>query len=132
MISQVHKFHKKFGLPLGDEDKLSQDTEAQQFRIGFMQEELDEFKLAIENCDRVKAFDALLDLAYVVYGTALFMGIDPATWFYGMEAVQAANMAKERATSADQSKRGTSLDVVKPIGWRGPEEMLRRLLNESN
>ena len=106
-IQQVKDFHEKFGLPTGEHDCLTASQAVAEFRLAFMQEELDEFEEASLNSDRVKMFDALLDLAYVVYGTALFMGITPAQWGEGMAAVQKANMSKVRATD-DSSKRGTS------------------------
>jgi predicted HAD superfamily Cof-like phosphohydrolase len=96
--------------------------------VGFLQEELDELKEALETKDHVKAFDALLDLAYVTYGTALFMGVDPQQWHAGMAAVHRANMAKERATKPSESKRGTTFDVVKPLGWTAPEKALEEIL----
>lgn len=34
--------------------------------------------------------------------------------------VHAANMAKERATSSDQSKHGSAQDIIKPAGWTAP------------
>ena len=131
MISNVYEFHEKFGLPTGKQDILTgkDNFDALKFRVKFMQEELAEFIEAMGEEDRVKAFDALLDLTYVVYGTALFMGIDPAQWHAGMTAVHNANMAKERAISADQSKRGTALDVIKPAGWEGPEARLKQILD---
>jgi len=128
MITDVLKFHRKFNLPEGEEDELSNDPEAQKFRIAFMEEELREFADAIERGDRVKAFDALLDLAYVVHGTALFMGVNCLQWYEGEAAVQKANMSKERASNPGQSKRGTALDVVKPQGWVGPENRLYEIL----
>lgn len=129
MIGNVHEFHQKFGLPLGTDDQLLGNMEAQEFRIKFMQEELDEFVEAMDNGDRVKMLDALLDLCYVAYGTALFMGVDPAQWHAGMHAVHSCNMAKERATRAEQSKRSTTFDVVKPAGWTGPEARLKEILS---
>jgi len=129
MIGDVLDFHKKFGLPDGETDQLTGDSHAQAFRLGFLQEELDELHEALEDGDRVKAFDALLDLVYVAHGTALFMGINPKQWAVGEGAVQDANMAKERATSEGQSKRGTTLDVVKPAGWTGPEDKLKEILS---
>lgn len=128
-IQQVKDFHEKFGLPTGEGDYLTASQEVAEFRLAFMQEELDEFEEASLCSDRAKMFDALLDLAYVVYGTALFMGISPTQWEAGMAAVQKANMSKVRATD-DSSKRGTSLDVIKPEGWVGPEEELARILGE--
>lgn len=41
----------------------------------------------------------------------------PAAW----DRVHAANMAKERATSADQSKHGSAQDIIKPAGWTAPD-----------
>lgn len=129
MIDDVLEFHQKFELPDGSEDKLTNDLEAIIFRTHFIQEELIELKDALAREDRIKAFDALLDLAYVVYGTALFMGVTPKQWHAGMGAVHAANMSKVRAQSADESKRGSAFDVVKPKGWQAPEPRLEEILN---
>ena len=41
----------------------------------------------------------------------------PQLW----DEVQRANMAKERAKHAGESKRGSALDVVKPEGWVPPD-----------
>ena len=65
MIGNVAEFHEKFGLPMGGQDVLSTDPGAQQFRTGFLQEELGELREASATGKRVGAFDALLDLAYV-------------------------------------------------------------------
>jgi predicted HAD superfamily Cof-like phosphohydrolase len=129
MINKVQLFHAKFGLPLGKDDVLSNDKHAQEFRVKFLQEELDELKEALDACDRVKAFDALLDLTYVAYGTALFMGVTPGMWHAGMDAVQKANMAKVRVARAEDSKRGSTFDVRKPEGWVGPEARLEEILS---
>lgn len=129
MIDDVLEFHQKFGLPDGSEDVLINDLDAVIFRTQFIAEELLELKDALTREDRTKAFDALLDLAYVVYGTALFMGVTPRQWHAGMGAIHAANMAKVRAQSADESKRRSSFDVVKPEGWQAPEPQLQEILN---
>jgi predicted HAD superfamily Cof-like phosphohydrolase len=127
MISYVYEFNQKFGLPLGTGDQF--DEAAQEYRLKFLHEELQELEEALNEGDRVKAFDALLDLCYVAYGTALFMGVDPAQWHAGMLAVHNANMTKVRAASEAQSKRGSTLDVVKPSGWTGPENRLKEILS---
>lgn len=128
MIGNVAEFHEKFSLPLGQQDVLTDDQHAQEFRTGFLQEELDELKEALATGNRVKAFDALLDLVYVAYGTALFLGVDPAQWHAGMHAVHSCNMAKERVLRAEDSKRGSTFDVRKPVGWVGPEARLAEVL----
>ncbi len=128
-IYKVREFNEKFGLPNGERDELTRNSEAIEFRVRFLQEELDELREALDKGDRVRAFDALLDLAYVTYGTALFMGVSPIQWDLGMLHVHRANMSKERAQSSDDSKRGTTLDVVKPAGWQGPETGLEEVLS---
>lgn len=130
MIGNVVEFNEKFGLPMGAEDILSTDSEAIEYRLKFLSEELNELAEALMvTGNRVDAFDALLDLAYVAYGTALFMGIDPAQWHAGMTAVHACNMAKVRVAKAEDSKRGSAFDCKKPDGWVGPEARLAEILS---
>lgn len=63
--------------------------------------------------------DALIDLSYVLHGTALFHGFSKFDQAF-THVHTAGNMVKVRATSIEQSKRGTKLDVVKPPGWTAP------------
>ena len=128
MIEGVLKFHEKFGLPTGDTDQLMGNLAVQEYRVKFLQEELDELKEALASDDKVKVFDALLDLVYVAQGTALFAGIDVQQWNCGMDAVQRCNMSKVRASSAEDSKRGSAFDVKKPDDFVGPEETLESIL----
>lgn len=123
--NDVRDFHTKFGVPtdatiakpyIPAEDEVT-------YRANFLQEEKDEYVKACAEGDLAGAIDALLDLVYVAKGTALLHGISPELWQELWDDVQRANMAKERATSAadSRSKRGHSLDVVKPEGWVGPD-----------
>lgn len=119
MFGDVGLFHEKFGLPRrrdgGGLTKLTPDV--LEFRTKFMQEELDEFR----DADTFeKQADALVDLVYVALGTAQMMRF---AWAPLWAEVQRANMAKERAVSADdpRSTRSHALDVVKPVGWRPPD-----------
>lgn len=69
--------------------------------------------------DHGKAFDALIDLVYVAYGTAHILGYP---WDQGWRLVQKANMAKVRAKpDGSDSVRKSSYDVVKPPGWTPPD-----------
>lgn len=117
----VMDFHDKFEVPVSEKPTLL-SGEALNFRVKFLQEELDEFKKASEEGNLQEAFDALLDLVYVAYGTSHMMGADHDLWSDLWDPVQKANMSKVRAKSAADSKRGTSLDVVKPKGWKSPTE----------
>jgi predicted HAD superfamily Cof-like phosphohydrolase len=126
-IELVLEFNKKFDLPDGTENVMTGDDGI--YRHKFLEEEVEEFQIAIAHGDRVKAFDALLDLVYVAQGTALFMGISVEQWDAGMAAVHNANMRKRRAESASESKRGSVRDVIKPPHWIGPEESLQHILS---
>lgn len=125
-LKGVRQFHEKFELGYDGPPRLNPDMSS--FRISFMQEELDEYKEAIQNKDLTKAFDALLDLLYVTLGTAYLHGFPVDA---GFEAVQEANMLKQRASSPVESKRGSSFDVVKPEGWVAPDGKLEELLKEA-
>lgn len=155
MFEDVGDFHRKFGLPAFPAVKprfLSR--EELDFRCAFMVEELGEFFEAYGMLEAAstmrmvrarfieghyrdplgrpsleKAADALGDLAYVVLGTAHFKGLP---WDDIWAEIQRANMQKERASSASQSSRGSSLDVVKPEGWKPPNHLpaLHRWAND--
>lgn len=113
----VLAFQQKFQVPMASAPAFL-DPQAFDFRFRFMHEELQEFCDAHHEGDMHGAADALVDLAYVLHGTALMMGLPwPRLW----EEVQRANIAKERATYAGQSKRGSALDVIKPPGWKAPD-----------
>lgn len=116
-FDDVGTFHARFGLPT-DPGPRDLPMEVIRFRSKFMQEELDEFNLAAIDGNHAGMFDALIDLVYVACGTAHFLGYP---WQEGWDLVQAANMAKVRAASAEQSKRGSAFDVVKPEGWQAPD-----------
>lgn len=133
--ADVLAFQQKFQVPMAQEPSFL-DDQALLFRIKFMVEELHEFVVAhglpfevhlvelpaptarMEQPDMHGAADALVDLAYVLHGTALMMGLPwPRLW----DEVQRANMSKERAKHAGESKRGSALDIIKPPGWKGPD-----------
>ena len=126
-IKLVHEFNRKFGLPDGEYDLLIDDRTVQAYRTKFLSEELLELLAALDDNDRVKAFDALLDLVYVAQGTALFMGVTPEMWDEGMDAVHRANMKKVHS-EAGTHKRGPAEKMIKPEGWVGPEAELQEIL----
>jgi predicted HAD superfamily Cof-like phosphohydrolase len=126
-FDDVGNFNEKFGLdnvthyPIGPRDV---PDEVIKYRIKFMEEELDEFVFGYDERDHAQMADALVDLAYVVFGTAHMLGYP---WQELWNEVQRANMTKVRAASASMSKRNSALDVVKPPGWTPPHitEILR-------
>lgn len=125
--TDVLEFMQHFDLPIPDRAQLL-DELLMRYRVNFLQEELDEFVESFDTGDLVKSVDALIDLVYVAYGTALFMGVTPEQWSACWYAVHDANLAKRRAVSANESKRSTTLDMIKPEGWQSPEPEIRRIL----
>lgn len=125
----VGAFNKKFGLPVAGEGEIQfLDDHTFRFRSDFILEEHTELGEGHRERDMVKVADALGDLLYVVYGMAHFYGIPLDRVF---RAIHAKNMTKVRATDPSASKRGTALDVVKPVGFVGPEEDIRAVLEEA-
>lgn len=117
MFKDIKDFHEKFGLRR-DEKPGPLNEELQDFRIKFLKEELQEYIDSVNINDMHGAFDALIDLVYVALGTAYLHGFQ---FDDGWELVHAANMKKVRAERADESKRGTQYDIVKPEGWVAPD-----------
>jgi predicted HAD superfamily Cof-like phosphohydrolase len=101
---QVECFHEKMGYPIG-ETPVMPDWEMRQQRYKFMREELEEYMRAAENGDLVEVADALADLAYVLFGTAIVCGIDLQPIF---AEVHRSNMTKDK------------LDPVTKKGGKGP------------
>ena len=102
----------------------TQHTLDYQLEIDMLQEELDEFKLAVAEGDRVAMFDALLDLDFVRIGTLGKMQIDAYTQVDGYEAVLKANESKS-------STKNAAGKITKPTDFTGPEAELAKLLSET-
>lgn len=126
MVADIEAFHKKFGLEHEGKPRALPPALAR-FREKFMREELTEYETASEGIERSfdgpvaeqleDQLDALVDLVYVAIGTAYLHGFNfNEAW----RRVHAANMKKVRATSAEQSKRGSASDVIKQPGWTPP------------
>lgn len=126
-------FHTKFGLfPPNKPTVFGPELGA--FRLKFLKEELKEYEDAY-NMDAdvhdpqklADMADALVDLVYVAIGTLHLLGISfTEVW----DEVQRANISKQRAEKANDSKRGSTFDVIKPPGWKAPdvEEIVRRAI----
>lgn len=85
------------------------------FRIDFLQEELNEMKSPGRAAEDV--VDALIDLVVVALGTMDAFGVN------GREAwrrVHGANMAKVAGVNASRSNRFGLPDLIKPDGWIAP------------
>jgi predicted HAD superfamily Cof-like phosphohydrolase len=146
----VGDFHQKFELPTID-DGPPHDIPRKliEFRLNFLLEELLElasgygYALTIEWASGAQpkfmffrrkyaetklpeVADALIDLVYVALGTAQLHALP---WSALFAEVQRANMTKCRAAQAQDSKRNSTFDVVKPHGWKPPE--IAKILKKS-
>lgn len=121
----VGDFHQKFDIPYGVGPRDVPD-DLLDFRIDFIKEELREFEDARDAGDEAGMFDALIDMAYIIHGTAHILGYP---WQEGWDEVQQANMSKRKVQpDGSDSKRGSKWDVVKPPGWTAPD--MERILKE--
>ena len=132
LFRDVCQFHEKFGLGYAGDPRPLPD-EVLELRLKLHNEECNEYvdaSAALESIDHyanpkeayveymAEALDAMVDLVYVALGTAALHGFDFNT---AWRRVHSANMRKVRAERAEQSKRGSSFDVVKPAGWVAPD-----------
>lgn len=114
LLSDIREFHEKFGLAYRGSPRFL-PTELAEFREQFMMEELEEYSDSLVLANQL---DALVDLVYVAIGTAYLQGFDfNEAW----RRVHEANMKKVRVDRAENSKRGSTFDVVKPEGWTAPD-----------
>ena len=127
-FSKVGELYQHFGLPTSYDPGVVPHSLSQEdtlFRVRFLQEELQEIEEGYDQGDLAQVADGLIDLVVVAMGTAHLHGIP---WEDLFDEVQRANMDKRRASSAAESKRGTSIDLVKPEGWKPPD--IERILIE--
>jgi len=126
LYKDIQEFHKKFKLEY-DGDPRELPHKLFNFRLAFMQEELNEYRDAYwfasavpknGKVDLEGQLDALVDLVYVAIGTAYMHGFDfNEAW----RRVHEANMKKIRTQRISDSKRASEYDVVKPEGWTSPD-----------
>ena len=116
--------HHKYGVDkwMGDELKSDVDwrkiNKFMQFRLGMMQEELDETKAAFENNDAEEMVDGIIDLCVFAIGTLEVFGVDAnKAW----DEVYKANMSKEVGIKEGRPNPLGLPDLVKPEGWKGPD-----------
>jgi predicted HAD superfamily Cof-like phosphohydrolase len=86
----VKEFHHRFGVVIRSSPGLVDDA-TKKLRIKLIREELGEFEKAANDRNLVKIADALADLLYVIYGTAVSYGIDLEPIF---REVHDSNMSK--------------------------------------
>lgn len=117
-LQKVEEFSHKFGLPVRQHQGFT-NCENAFLRIKRLREEVQEITEAILNNDMEEILDGLVDLEYILHGTTLAYGLQHV-YDEAFDRVHEANMKKQRATSASQSKHNTRYDIIKPEGWEPP------------
>lgn len=118
----IEEMHTKFGtnavIRSLDKEKLMKYLE---FRLAFLQEELDEAKKAAASGDIKQAediVDAMIDLCVVAIGTLDAFEVDSYT---AWNRVHEANMQKEVGIKASRPNPLGLPDLIKPAEWVAPQ-----------
>ncbi len=111
----VREFHETFGLPIA-KDLIVHGTKLALMRATIQLEEVSELATAISGRDVVGVADALADIVYVAFGTALVYGIDLDAV---IDEVHASNMSK-LGEDGKPVLRGDG-KVVKGPNYRKPD-----------
>jgi predicted HAD superfamily Cof-like phosphohydrolase len=87
----VVEFHGAFNLPMRQLPSTEINYALARLRVALLEEEASEFVTASEEGDLIGIADALADIVYVAYGTALTYGIDLDSV---LQEVHRSNMSK--------------------------------------
>ena len=107
---KVQEFHKLFNVPIAYAPCIP-DKKTCDLRYSLIKEEADELKVAMERHDIIEVADALADLLYVVYGSAITFGIDIEPIF---NEVHRSNMTKVGGYQREDGK------IIKPATYEAP------------
>ena len=100
-VDEVEEFNEVMGKSYQNRTIPTINPKDAQFVIDFIQEELDELKVAVKEKNIIEVFDALLDITYVGLGNgALVFGLKDKM-LDGYAEVQASNMSKICNTVAE-------------------------------
>lgn len=99
-------------------DQSTDDWNLQQFNlyVNLIEEEFNELKVAVNDCNPEEIVDALTDILVVTIGAAHSMGCDvEGAW----KEVMRTNFAKIDKETGKVRKREDG-KVLKPVGWTPP------------
>ena len=119
-FKDMQDMHKKYGVNKWMQAEQQSDVpvrrlkEFMEFRLGMMQEELDETKEAFELKDAPGMVDGIIDLCVFAIGTLEVFGVDAnKAW----DEVYKANMSKEVGIKEGRPNPLGLPDLVKPDDW---------------
>ena len=118
-VYDIACMHRKFGVNeivrSFDPEKLKKFIE---FRIKFLEEELNESKTAMDEQKYDDFVDAMIDLCVVAIGTLNALDVDAYT---AWDRVHKANMSKQPGIKASRPNPLGLPDLIKPQGWQAPD-----------
>ena len=119
-VYDMYRMHEKYGVHewvsknINDKELMSKFLE---FRLKFLQEELDETRKAAVDGDPEEIVDGLIDLCVVAIGTLDAFNVDAhQAW----KEVHKAKMSKEPGIKESRPNPLGLPDLIKPEGWEGP------------
>jgi len=108
---------RKHGTPAEKEEAKEVMKKFLEFRMKFLDEELNETKKAVATNDPEEIVDGLIDLCVVAIGTLDAFGINAhKAW----AEVHRANMSKEPGVKESRPNPLGLPDLIKPEGWVAP------------
>lgn len=113
------EFHGVFNLHIGRKPQLI-NIELSKLRIKLIQEELDEYKQAVNQRNIIEIADALADILYVTYGAAVCHGIDIAPIY--------AEVHRSKLSRQGDVIKCKDGKVLKPHAYSKPQ--IRKLIIE--
>ena len=116
-VKDIHDMQTKYQTREWVENNQDKLRDFLEFRIDFLQEELDETSGALVNTDAEEIVDGLIDLCVVAIGTLDAFGVDP---YKAWDEVLKANMQKEVGRKATRPNPLGVPDLVKPDNWEAP------------
>jgi len=123
IAGQVRDFHLAYELPVASAPSAGLSDGQAELRQSLIEEEVSELRAAATDADIVGIADALADIVYVAYGTALVYGIDLDGV---LDEVHASNMTKLGADG--RPVRRADGKILKGPDYRPPDiaAVLRR------
>ena len=116
-VKDIHDMQTKYQTREWVENNQDKIRQFLEFRIDFLQEELDETSGALVNTDAEEIVDGLIDLCVVAIGTLDAFGVDP---YKAWDEVLKANMQTEVGRKATRPHHLGVPDIVKPDDWEAP------------
>ena len=120
-VDDMYHMHKKFGVHewiKKNKDDKELMKKFLEFRIRFLQEELDETRKAVEESDEEEIVDGLIDLCVVAIGTLDAFDVNARqAW----NEIYDANMSKEPGVKESRPNPLGLPDLIKKPGWKGPD-----------